>query len=462
MEAEWERLANVVTVTDEVAAKIVSAWAAALAAGEVKIEADGRASDVFEPLDLPEERTPARIAQMVEVVEPHVDEACRMAGMTITDDSRPVLFRAMIHAARTAYLDADLKAIKAPLIKATQPLDMLRELLPEPPQGAAPPRAALSLRGLFDAWKAVATVKPRTVDETEYAIQALIQHLGHEDAAKTSKADLIGWRDTLKAAGKSNNTWNNRHSLIAQVFKRAVDDGRLPSNPTNGLRLPKATAEDRFPYDDAEATHILTAARQETRQSRRWAHWIMAFTGMRVGEVLQLGAADIQQQDGIHYFVIEENAKKGKSVKTGERRHVPIHTALIKEGLLEYAATLPSDGPLFPDKKADKHGLRGTKGWQAVGRWVREKVGITDPDKVPNHSWRHRVEDELRAAGVEESIRDAITGHARKTTGRQYGVRGESLARLAEAVGRIPVPPGLGKGRIKTSFTPSATTAPKP
>jgi hypothetical protein len=72
------------------------------------------------------------------------------------------------------------------------------------------------------------------------------------------------------------------------------------------------------------------------------------------------------------------------------------------------------------------------------------------------------VEDELRAAGVEESIRDAITGHARKTTGRQYGVRGESLARLAEAVGRIPVPPGLGKGRIKTSFTPSATTAPKP
>ncbi len=267
--------------------------------------------------------------------------------------------------------------------------------------------------------------------------------MGHDDATRISNADLVKWRDTMKAEGLSNNTWNNRLSLVSQVFASAEADSRIPSNPATGLRLPKAASAERFPYNNEEAALILAAARKEGRPSVRWAHWIMAFTGARVGEVLQLAVADIRSENGIHYLVIDEDAQKGKPVKTGERRHVPIHPALIAEGLLGYAASLPSDGPLFPDKKADKNGLRGTKGWQVTGRWIREKVGITDERKAPNHSWRHRIEDELRAAGVDESIRDAITGHTRKTTGRQYGIRGEDLRRLSDAINRIPVPEGL-------------------
>jgi hypothetical protein len=53
------------------------------------------------------------------------------------------------------------------------------------------------------------------------------------------------------------------------------------------------------------------------------------------------------------------------------------------------------------------------------------------------------VEDELRGAEVPEDVRDAIAGHARKTVGRQYGVRGEALARLHRALSLIPVPPGV-------------------
>jgi hypothetical protein len=101
---------------------------------------------------------------------------------------------------------------------------------------------------------------------------------------------------------------------------------------------------------------------------------------------------------------------------------------------------------LFADKRPDQHGNRGGRAWNVVGKWVRTRVGITDPRKAPDHSWRHRVEDELRAAEVPEDARDAIMGHARKTTGRQYGVRGEALKRLARAIERIPAPPGVEPG----------------
>jgi hypothetical protein len=120
-----------------------------------------------------------------------------------------------------------------------------------------------------------------------------------------------------------------------------------------------------------------------------------------------------------------------------------MHPALIDEGFLDYAQTIAADAPLFPDKRLDAFGQRGGRGWNAVGTWVRETVGITDERKAPNHSWRHRIEDELRTIECPEDARDAILGHARKTI---YGVRGEALKRLDRYLSLVPVPRGLTTG----------------
>src|SRR5262249_7240584 len=138
-------------------------------------------------------------------------------------------------------------------------------------------------------------------------------------------------------------------------------------------RLPKARSAGRLPYDDADAVRILTACRSETRPTRRWAHWIMAFTGMRIGEVLQLAGGDIRQDGEIWFISVNEDADS-KSVKNAQTRHVPVHPALIAEGFLDYAQAVAPDAPLFPDKRPDRHGQRGGRGWQVVGRWVRTKV----------------------------------------------------------------------------------------
>jgi integrase len=168
----------------------------------------------------------------------------------------------------------------------------------------------------------------------------------------------------------------------------------------------------------------------------------MALTGMRVGEVLQLSASDVREDDAISYFAVHQDDAE-KSVKNSQRRNIPIHSALVAEGLLGYVRSLPAGSALFPDKALDRHGRRGGRGWNVVGKWVRVTVGIHDPRKAPDHSWRHRMEDELRNADLPEDIRDAIAGHARKTVGRVYGVRGESLKRLSQAIERLSLPRGL-------------------
>jgi integrase len=454
MKAEWQRSANAETITQERAAELCATWAAWIAAG-APLDRGGETSDVFEPAEVAPENAAERRAKAWARVDFHSQEALRLVGISATADSMDVLRTKMIGPVAAAYLSADRKEqiaqelAEADLIGriARARGDLVKVALPQVAQ-TAPPSPKLSFDDMWQKWKLATNTKARTVHETRGMLHQLEEFLGHSDTARVAKQDLINWREKLRKEGLSPNTWNNKLSLIGQPFKRAVKDGALSVDPTEGLRLEKAKSKSWLPYDDGDAVAILSAARKETKSSLRWSHWVMAFTGARVGEVLQLTADDIQKDDksGIWFMAIREEAARGKSVKNSQPRNVPIHPALEKEGFLAYVQSVQKDtpqGPLFPDKKADRYGNRGGRAWNVVGDWVRKTVGILDDSKAPNHSWRHRFEDQLRDEEVVESDRDAIVGHARKTTGRIYGLKGESLKRLHRELSRVKLPKGL-------------------
>lgn len=54
-----------------------------------------------------------------------------------------------------------------------------------------------------------------------------------------------------------------------------------------------------------------------------------------------------------------------------------------------------------------------------LAQWVRG-LGITDPRKAPNHSWRHWVKTELDRVGCSERLADAIQGHSQRSEGDRY------------------------------------------
>lgn len=437
--AEWERMAKRETLTKERAREIAATWGAWVAAGG---SVDRAGVSVPEPGE-PWEAFSARVAV-------HAQEALKFAGIAVSDDTLPMLLEAMSGIVLGAYWQAQARersaAEEMPMF--TDPLALARSMYPTAKVPAvtarAPAKPSFTLEAMWQGWSDVTATGARTVHETLGMLKQLQSFLGHDDAGKVTKADVLRWRDSLKADGLSNNTWNNRLSLIGQVFKQAVADGRIPANPTDGARLAKGRVESWRPYTDDEAALILNAARQETKPSLRWAHWVMALSGMRVGEVLQLTAGDIKQdpKSGLWFIDVRPDPMAGKSVKNDRPRNVPVHPALASEGFLTFAGSVPGDDPLFSDKKPDRYGRMGGRAWNLVGTWVRETVGVTDPKTAPNHSWRHRMEDELRAAEVPEDARDAIVGHQRKTTGRLYGVRGEALARLHRELAKVP-PPGV-------------------
>lgn len=115
---------------------------------------------------------------------------------------------------------------------------------------------------------------PRTVEDTKRHLANLKEFVGHDDPQRLTAEDLRRWRDALKADGLTNNTWNNRLSLIGRVIERAVKDQRLTTNPTQGLRLEKSRPATRLPYSDEDPARILNACRSEKRASIRWSHGV--------------------------------------------------------------------------------------------------------------------------------------------------------------------------------------------
>jgi integrase len=169
------------------------------------------------------------------------------------------------------------------------------------------------------------------------------------NAERVSKADLIGSRDALLGSGKAAKTVKNHIDVVGALYRSALDNERLQrsDNPAKGVRVAgrQIRPKERLPFTDEEAALILQAARREAGV-KRWVPWLLAFTGARLDEVCQAYTSDVRKDQGIWYLDINENY--GKRLKNADSvRKVPLHHALLEEGLLDYVQSLP-EARFFP------------------------------------------------------------------------------------------------------------------
>lgn len=304
---------------------------------------------------------------------------------------------------------------------------------------------------LLEDYANEAMPSPATMKAWRTCLQSLIDHLGHDDAARVSRADLVAWKDALlkpQPGGKarSQQTVSKKYLAAAKtVFGWAERNMRISENPVSKVVVSVPQRErlrEEKGITDAEAQVILRAAlaaepdaRSPIRGfARRWVPWICAYTGARVGEITQLRAEDVfMHSSGVRCIRITPEAG---SQKTKQARVVPLHPHLLEQGLL--AALKGKTGPLFYDASKHRGGTEGNPQHKKVGErladWVRE-LGVDDAELQPNHGWRHRFKQQARGIYMDIETRDAIQGHAARSEGQRYGsvpvpVMFEQIARL--------------------------------
>ncbi|TXN39500.1 tyrosine-type recombinase/integrase [Methylobacterium sp. WL7] len=181
------------------------------------------------------------------------------------------------------------------------------------------------------------------------------------------------------------------------------------------------SAASAVQFDDGNPTRSAT---------RRWCPWLAAYSGARIAELTNLHRDDIRTEGSITFMRL-------RVTKTGEPRSVPIHAHLIEEGFMAFV-TAAGPGPLFYDPSRHSEGSRTSPGeiqGHKLGKWVRLTVKL-DPGVDPNHGWRHTWKTRALGAGIEERLRDAITGHRVSSVGRRYET--PTLTMLADAMRSFP------------------------
>ena len=94
-------------------------------------------------------------------------------------------------------------------------------------------------------------------------IESLRVHLGHDDASKITKKDLLAWRDKLLETLGAKTVSSIYLSAVRSLLEWAVDDDRLSENPAATVKQPRPKRRrSRDPgYSDKEATAILKTSR---------------------------------------------------------------------------------------------------------------------------------------------------------------------------------------------------------
>jgi integrase len=236
-------------------------------------------------------------------------------------------------------------------------------------------------------------------------------------------------------------TVNNRLRKLSAFLNWCKSNGYITDNPLLGLKVMTGSAKEaRLSFDRHDLTTLLDlpVLRAEARK-HPWRYWLPLLgraTGARLEELCQLRVDDFIEQQGLQCIRIDDS-REGQNLKnSSSRRILPLQPALIELELVQYVEAVRTTGAdrLFPELEA----VRGKLG-HAPSKWFgryKTKQGITDPRKT-FHSFRHTLIDDLRDAGVQDSLIKRIAGHEDgAVTFSIYGSR-SPLKAMSEALAQI-------------------------
>jgi integrase len=253
--------------------------------------------------------------------------------------------------------------------------------------------------------------------------------------------------DFLAGLKVSNATLNDYATTLQSVFDSARKRGRFQGeNPFDDMKR-KATGGSYVPFTIDELRTLFAKLPREIAPAKHtpasalsWATLIALYTGARLEEIAQLTTTDVRnvEANGSSVWVIDiHNGGQNKLKNESAARLVPVHSALVRAGFLDYVKALPA-GPLFPGlrpraSKGNKLGPElSSRFGKLLNRLSLKREGLCF------HSFRHNVAGALDAAGVPQSDAARILGHA--VAGMSYGTysqAGPGLKRVAAVVEQI-------------------------
>jgi integrase len=312
--------------------------------------------------------------------------------------------------------------------------DRARELISEISEVATgKPLASYTAKAWFEHWLKLKKARsPKTLARYEQVVRDFLKSLGSRADLwlhQITSDDVLAYRDSITAAGKSARTANLSVTVISAAFNAALRVHKTDINPCVVLdKLPEEDSIERDTFTPEQVARLVETAEGDWKGAILLAY----FTGARLSDVANMQWSALDWKNKTLSFTQH---------KTKKPLVVPLHSQLEKE-LRKHPGI--GRAPMFPSlaerETGGKHGLTGQ--FKAVlekagieGRYT-EAHGRRILSSLSFHSLRHSFTSALANRGVSPEVRMKLTGHSDKDV--HAGYTHHELENLRSAVALIP------------------------
>ena len=228
--------------------------------------------------------------------------------------------------------------------------------------------------------------KPRTVESYTRALKQFFKWIQGQGITQPLRADVLAYRDHLRATHKPNTTQNYIIAL-RQFFKWAEQEG-LYKNIANNVKGAKIDQEHKKdPLTVVQIKNILSSIDTTTAQGKRdYAIIALSVTGgTRTIELQRANIEDIRTAGDSTVLYIQG---KGKDEKTDYIKLTPPIEKALKSYIASRGDTTPED-PLFASHSDRNNGGRLTT--KSISRLIKTRFinAGYNSERLTAHSLRH-------------------------------------------------------------------------
>ncbi|MFH5824359.1 tyrosine-type recombinase/integrase [Georgenia sp. AZ-5] len=278
---------------------------------------------------------------------------------------------------------------------------------------ADPQAGKITFSAFFGEWSARQVWAPGTV--LAMSLAARSTPFAGKPISQVRRSDVEAWIKQMNAAGLAPGTIKTRYVNVRSVFRAAVKDRAIGSDPTDGVRLPRRRRADvamSIPTPE-EVGQLMTVADERFQPFVA----LCAFAGLRLGEAagVQLGDVDFLRKT----LKVSRQVQRlnGGEIDVRAPKYGSERVVYLADNLVNVRA-----------KHVAKYGTTGKSRWlfageeegpphqNTVGHWWRKALRDAGLSGIKLHDLRHFYASGLIAAGCDVVTVQRSLGHSKATT----------------------------------------------
>jgi integrase len=196
-----------------------------------------------------------------------------------------------------------------------------------------PAEGQTTVRDWAARWLAV--VSPQLKHKTQASYRSLINSLinpvlGDRELSTLRPITIAEWVGGMKTRGFSASRIRQAHRVLSQIMRAAVDNDMIPQTPCRGMKLPRMPQTEPHILTPLEASRIVRSA----AQPHDLLIALLAYAGLRVGEVFALRRVDVDVSGG--FVLVDENLAEANGAlvfdtpKSHQKRLLRVGPSLAK------------------------------------------------------------------------------------------------------------------------------------